>query len=205
MQNKERVSINNITSYQLGIIWSIGSYDDIDNRILFRHQNKYFLEQLNIFENTIYPQKARTGIQYCLKTCLLDIEKLKEIGWTERNTKQRNLPILNDYKDFLRSYFEIHSKFGWQTTYTRKKQKYYRIKLRVYGNEVLIESINNLLSELRIIEKKKIQNTTNETTKYLSLTDLEELIKLFEYLDGEPKCQEYWNEVDYYMKNPRKW
>lgn len=191
-------------SYQLGIIWSIGSYNDIDNRITFRHKNKYFLEQLYIDKNTIFPQQARTDIQYVLKT-FININQLKDLGWTERNSVQRDLPILEDYKDFIRAYLEIHSAFSWQTSYLRNKRKYYRVRLRIFGNYILIESINNLLAELKIIEKKKVQDTHNDTTAYIQLTSLEELNRLFDYIDKTPKCLEFWNEVDLYLNNPKKY
>lgn len=47
-----------ISNYQIGIIWSIGSYVESEKRLVIRHKDKYFLEQLK----NIYPKnKKRPG------------------------------------------------------------------------------------------------------------------------------------------------
>lgn len=57
-----------LTPYQLGIIYSIGSLTD--HRWVFRHNDKYFLEQIH-FCNSIYSQMYKDKIQYVLKMLLI--------------------------------------------------------------------------------------------------------------------------------------
>jgi len=191
-------------SYTLGIIWSIGSFQD--NRFVFRHQDKYFLEQIQKYcNNNIYKQVGTSGkIQYVLKTISITPSDLP--GWTERNSGQRDVPILDNYKDFLRAYFEIHSCLGYCTAYRfkRKKEKYYKIRLRVYGNYVLIHSINNILSEECKVQSKSVQYVYNEKTAYIQFTALNEITAIYDWLTGEPYNSKYWQDVDYKLRNPVK-
>jgi hypothetical protein len=121
---KPKTDITEFINYHLGIIWSIGTYSQEENSFTIRHKNKYFLEQLQpYFDSSIYPQKSRTGTQHVLKTCLINIEQFQNIGWTERNAEQRNIPILEDYRDFLRSYLELHSRLDYCTGYKRHNKR----------------------------------------------------------------------------------
>lgn len=199
------VNIFNVSKYQLGILWGIGSYVESENLICFRHKERYFLEQIEDLCNfEIYPSND----SFVLKTNLIKIEDLYNLGWSMRNSDQRNIPVLNnlnDYKDFLRAYFELHSCTHWQTTYTRKKDKYYRFSIRIFGNYILMESISNLLNELIEITKKKPQLVHNYKTTYLVYSSYAELEKIFNYLSGEPYFEKYWIEMDNNMINPRRY
>jgi hypothetical protein len=194
-------------NYTLGIIWSIGSFQD--NRFIFRHRNKYFLEQIQKYcNNNIYVQQGRTDIQYVLKTTSFTPSDFE--GWTERNSEQRNIPILDDYKDFLRVYFEIHSCLDYCTAYSnygRKNQKkYYKLRLRIYGNYILIQSINNILKQECKVNNKKVQHVNiNDKTTYLQYTFSKELTIIFNWLTGEPYCKKYWQDIDSKLKEPIKY
>lgn len=193
------------TNYHLGILWSIGSYNEKENVFTIRHRNKYFLEQLKLyFDNSIYIQKSKTGDQYVFKTRMIDIEQLKELGWTERNSDQRDLPILNDYKDFLRAYIELHSCLDYCVAYRKKPRydKYYRLRLRIYGNMILIQSINKILNQYVGVGLKKEQKTINDKTYYIAYTSLQEIQAIYSWVIGEPCCKQIWEEIDKKLQNP---
>jgi hypothetical protein len=85
-----------ISNYQLGIIFAIGSTSE--GRMIFRHRNRYFLEQIQqLTGNKIYIQHSQTGPQYAFKTQNINIDELKCYGWTKRNAEQRNVPSILNY------------------------------------------------------------------------------------------------------------
>lgn len=194
-------------NYTLGIIWSIGTFQE--NRFIFRYRNKYFLEQIQRYcNNSTYKQTGRTGKpQYVLKTVSFTPDNFK--GWTERNAEQRNIPILTDYKDFLRAYFEIHSCLDYCTSYynrgRNKGLKYKRLRLRVYGNYIIIESINNILKQECKVGGKKVQWVNiNDKTAYLQYTAYDEITTIYDWLTGKPRHKEFWNDIDLKLKIPIK-
>jgi len=154
----------------------------------------------------MYQQSGITGKpQYVLKTNVFTPNDLP--GWTERMAEQRNIPILTDYKDFLRAYFELHSRLDYCVAYRRKdkQSKYMKLRLRVYGNYILIQSINSILNEQCGVGSKKAQWTNlNEKTSYLAYTAYDEIIEIFNWLTGTPYCEEYWRDVDQKLKEPIK-
>jgi len=190
--------------YTLGIIWSIGSYQE--NRFVFKHRDRYYLEQIQKrFGNTIYEQIGTTGkSQFVLKTAQLKPEDL--YGWSERNAQKRDIPGLTRYNDFLRAYFEIHSALGYHTAYGRKKQKKYkRLRLRVYGNYFLIKSMNDILSDSKA-DRKSIQRVnSNNTTAYLQYTSLNEIIAILNWITGNPCNKEFWDDIDRKISEPIKY
>lgn len=122
-----------ISNYQLGIIFAIGSTSE--GRMIFRHRNRYFLEQIQqLTGNKIYIQHSQTGPQYAFKTQNINIDELKCYGWTKRNAEQRNVPMLNDYSDFLRAYIEIHSVLDYSVRYRCKNKK---INIKAYVLEYM--------------------------------------------------------------------
>ena len=196
--------MNNATTYQLGIIFSIGSYNKEDGRITFRHKDSYFLEQLQtLFPNNIYTQEVHSGKQYAMKSHV-NIETLASINWNARNSYIRELPILENYKDFLRAYLEIHSRFDYCTTYSKNK-KYYRLRLRIYGNFNIIENINSILSVEVKVKKKSIYTTSNKKTSVLCYTNLEEIKEILRYLDGSPSNKLFWDNAYKCLKEPKKY
>lgn len=196
------------TPYQLGIIWSIGSYIASEQKFVFRHKNKYFLNQIQPLTNhQIYSQTVKDETQYVLKTPALNIQYLKKQNWATRNSDIRNIPILSIYKDFLRAYLEIHSGLDYCTSYSNKKAykyKYYRLRLRIYGNKSLINALNIIINQEIKIPIKTPQSTHNNKTTILYYTALDDLHKIFNYTYDTPCHKEYWNQVNYCLANPRK-
>ena len=104
------MKFEDLTDYDKGIFWGLGSFVDSDGRFIFRHRQRYFIDRMKYYvHNEIYTQKNKGKVQYVLKTSDVDINSFIEHGWTERNAEQRNVPILDYYKDFLRGYIELHS------------------------------------------------------------------------------------------------
>lgn len=193
-----------INSYQLGIIWAIGSYTD--GYMVFRHKDKYFLEQLQpLFQNKnkIYTQVHKGNAQYILKSAKFDIEHLQKLGWENRLSENRALPILKDYTDFLRAYIECHGVFDYCTTYSSER-KYYRLRFRLYGNLFLVEQIENILNKDFGFTPKKVQVLHNKKSGYIAYTSLEEIERLVKTFESEPCSRDFWNEAYEKLKNPRR-
>lgn len=193
-----------ITSYQLGIIWAIGSYTD--GYMVFRHKEKYFLEQLQpLFQNKnrIRSQNNKGNTQHMLKSANFDVEYLQKLGWEGRLSENRALPILEDYTDFLRAYIECHSTFDYCTAYSSKK-KYYRLRFRLYGNLFLVEQIENVLNRDFGLTPKKVQILQNKKSGYIAYTNLDELHKIVRTFEGEPCLKSFWSGANEKLKNPRK-
>lgn len=204
-------------SYILGVLWSIGRYEagNGDNYFFVRSRSRYHLEVLRTYfecSNKIFPLLRKGEIQWCLKLHVklhrFPIQKLMELGWAERNEEERRYPIqVENHSDFLRSYLELHSQFDWQTSYRGKKnkdRKYYRTRLRIYGNAKLIEQVNEILYVEIGISKHSPQFSPNGKTTYIQLTALGEIKKILEYIDGSPKSPEWWGQAEEYLAQPRK-
>jgi hypothetical protein len=200
---KQKIDIEDLTNYQLGIIWGFGSYTVTD--MTFRHKDRYFIEQIQrLTDSQIQYQVDAGKPQYKLKTALFDIAQLEQLGWSHRNAEQRDIPTLDDYRDFLRAYIELHSSLDYCTSYTKSRQKYYRLRLRIYGNKILIQSINNVLRE-HGCQLKAIQRTVNDTTVYIAYTALDEIKAIYNYISGSPCHSDYWQDVDTKLRAPRQY
>lgn len=186
-----------IDTYMLGIIWSISTINP-DGRIVFRHKEKYFLQCLQSkFGGTIYEQESRTDKQYVLKFKNNELlNELNKLGYSNRNSNERIIPICADAK-FLQAYLEIHSNVDWQTAYSNNgKRKYKKVRIRIYGNSMLIDGINKLMQDVIGVELKSPQKCTNDTTKYLSYGSQKEIDMICDKFIGEDKrFIEYWDKV----------
>jgi len=202
-----------LTPYQLGIIYSIGSI--VDYRWVFRHCDRYFLEQIN-FCNSIYKQIVKrnnrnkdnnnnnnNNIQYVLKMPE-EVIDLSEYNWTNRNSNQRDIPILNsenEYKDFMRAYIEIHGRLDWRSVISHGKI-YKGLRLRIYGNRIMMESVSKLLNEYIGVGIKKVSMAVNEKTGILYYQGKKEIRMICEWCDsmGGNRCVEYWDRFDEMMR-----
>lgn len=190
-----------MNEYALGIIFSIGSVSE--GRLIFRHKSKYFLEQIQaLCKNKIYKQDGRTSIQYALKTTYFNIERLRGIGWTDRNSDIRHLPQLNNYKDFLRAYIELHSVLDYCTKYKNKNEKYKALRLRIYGNKELIREVDDILNVRAGVGLKSPQILHNNKTAYIAYTSLGEIKSIFTYIKGKPCFKEFWKDVESKFNSP---
>ncbi len=197
------ISLKDVSNYVLGIIFSIGSI--AEGRLIFRHKYRYFLEQIQaICGNTIYEQENKGKPQYVMKTRSFDIDELKQYGWEERNAEQRNIPTLDNCSDFLRAYIELHGALDYSTRYMNrsKRERYRGLRLRIYGNYIIINSINNILHRYVKTNLKTSQLNINGKTAILYYTSFKEIDAIVNYISGTPCFKEFWQDVDMKLKKP---
>lgn len=116
----------NISNYQLGILFSIGTYIPTENRFVIRYKDVHYINSLQpIFNTNPYSQIYKNKIQYVIKSSSqIDIHNiLTSNNYSSYNSPVKTIPILSDYKDFLRAYIEIHSSLDYSTRYSNKKSK----------------------------------------------------------------------------------
>lgn len=196
---KTKFGFYDFSEYQLGIFWGISSFSD--GRIVFRTKDIYFLNEINDkFNSTIYSQQHKGSTQYVLKSCNIDIDSFKDNNWTERNATLRKLPILDNYKNFIRAYIELHSSLDYSIRHS-KKGKYKALRLRIYGNVYLLDEINHILSNNLNIGLKSLQDCNNKTTKVIYYQSFSEISKIYNYIYGNPYNENYWNEIKEKLNN----
>ena len=172
-----------IHPYVLGILWAIGSYNS-DNVFFVRHSDPYFLEVIKKATST--PASVRkVGRNYVLKLSesYFKIQKLRELGWAERNNQDRPYPDINEHQDFIRGYFEIHGRVSEVKLHNRKSGRIQsQIRLRIFGNETLIQSINDVISFEIGIQERKLENTQKEHSKVLGYYKTEDITEILNWL-----------------------
>lgn len=207
-KKKDKITFYDLSDYQLGIFWGIGSYVKEEDAVTFKDRRKHFVKIMeSITDSNMYEQITSKGkIQYVLKSCMFDINSFILNGWTERKAKVRDIPPLEEYNDFLRAYIELHSSLDYSIRYSRnKKNKWKSLRFRIYGNWQLIDSVNNILNTNIGVTLKTPQKASNEVTKILNYTSLKEIKNIFNWLtDNREYHNEYWDDVDIKLKNPTK-
>lgn len=185
-------------TYQLGILWGCGSY--VEGKIVLRHKERYFLEQIQpIVGNQIYRQNGRTADQYVLKF-RYDISELEAIRYTRRNDSIRILPECADVY-FLQAYLELHGRFDLQTAYSGSKtrrRKYYKKRLRVFGNYYILQGINVLLAQYCGCTEKTIQKIkASDKTCYLAYINQTEIADIIQTFGRNNPCfAPLWNHYN---------
>ena len=208
-KKRDKINIDEISNYELGILWGIGNWCESDGIFVLRHRNKYFLKQIKKYtDSIIYEQESRTGVQHVLKIFNFDINSLVNLGWSERNSEVRVMPVLDDYKDFLRVYIELHGCLDYSLRYKKKDKsvKYKGLRLRIYGNKGIVEDINRILSEKCGVGVKTIQGVkSNNKTFYVAYASFVEIDRIYNWIFDYPYCVEYWDEIEGKMREPVIW
>ncbi|NLL20070.1 MAG: hypothetical protein GX262_13810 [Clostridia bacterium] len=161
-------------AYILGILW--GALSKAEQQYIIRHKDIFFLSLVKRhfgIGTVIQKSYSPTGVQYRLKISrsshISSIDAiLTSQGWAGRNNGERPYPSgsVND-KGFIRAWVELHSSADIHRT-GRKRTPIPR--LRIYGNKILIEEINRIVSANTNLKQRKIQKTSNEITKALYYT-----------------------------------
>jgi hypothetical protein len=173
--------------------------------MIFRHKDKYFVDYIaKQYNNTPYQQRSRTDIQWITKTRQIDIDSLVNLGWTPRNADKRYLPSISDLNSFLRAYIEVHGKLGYCTAYNRKGEKYYKLRLRIYGNKNLLIQIAQCISSKIQSEVSSIEKTTADKSGILNYTKYEDIQNIFNLVSGLPQHVAFWQNIDEMMQTPTK-
>ena len=177
-----------ITNYQKGILWGISTINN-DNRIVVRHKNRYFIDALGI-DNSVYEQNGHTDIQYVLK--FRDKNILNELiknGYAARNSDERCIPHDADI-EFIQAWIELHGSCDWQKTKRGRK-----VRLRIYGNKLLISQLNQLMSQLLDVSEKTPQKITDKTYM-LSFGSQDEIDHICSRFETETiRCDEFWDKL----------
>lgn len=199
-----RIKFDDFSDYEKGIVWSIGSI--AENRMVFMHTNKYYIQQLkNVTGNSIYEQIAHKNNQYVLKTNRIDINSLIENGWTTRNADTRQLPKIQNYNLFIKAYIELHGCLNYSSIRQSrdKTRKWKTIRLRIYGNELMLQQINELLCGIIGVGIKKLQPCNNEKTKVIYYQSKEEIKMIYDFFSKiDVGNIEYWKDFKDKIDNP---
>lgn len=172
-----------ICPYVLGILWAIGRYDAENEIFILRHQNSYFLEVLkNYFgsDAKVFFLK-RFYVLKLAKYCFA-IETLIQLGWSARNSHDRVYPSINSHRDFIRGYFEIHGRISKVNLRHKSGRVQTQKRMRIFGNETFIQSLNEIISFELGISERKLEHTQVEHSKTLAYYKLEDIKAVFDWL-----------------------
>lgn len=188
-----------IHPYILGMLWSIGYYEPKEKIFILRHRNPYFLETVKkavCSEATVYKQ----GKRYILKLAAycFNIEMLRQLGWTERNSQNRQYPNINEHQDFIRGYFEIHGRVSKVTLRNRKGGVQTQKRMRIYGNETFLQAVNEIISFELGIPEKRLESTPKEHSKVLGYYRLPEIVDILDWMYEGAEKKNTELEAQYY-------
>lgn len=169
--------------YILGILWAIGYYDSLDGIFILRHQNPYFLKKVRdaVGSGAAVRKQGKHYIVKLASYCF-DIEQLRQLGWTERNSHERPYPNINEHQDFIRGYFEIHGRVSKVRLHNKKGGIQIQNRLRIYGNETFLQGVNEIISFELGIPEKRLESTQKEHSKVLGYYKLPEIIDILDWL-----------------------
>ena len=171
-----------MNEYILGILWALGRYTE--GHYYLRHKDETILELVRDHYKTdakVFKLKNK----HCLKLAgkYFDMNTLIDYGWSGRNEHIRPYPqgIASD-KEFIRGYFLVHGRSG-QIKLTHKSGRVQNQKrIRIYGNETLIEKINNIISTELDIMPKKLERTSTINSVVLGYYGKDDVEKLAAWL-----------------------
>lgn len=174
-----------IHPYILGVLWAIGSYNGDMNVMLLRHSDFYFLQatkkSLGIRANI-----HKLGGYHSLKVSMsyLNIDTLRNLGWSERNSHDRPYPNnISEHRDFIRAYFEIHGRISkYRLTHKKSGRIQIQTRMRFYGNYSLLQSINEILSFELGIPERNLESTKKEHSKVLGYYRKKDILDILDWL-----------------------
>lgn len=193
------------TPYQLGIVFSLYRFQSRENRVIFTHSDRYFLEQIkNLFIGNIekYTVKSSMSVRYRLITrpCKILAKYFEKDELLEKNLT--TLPKLKDYHDFLRAYIEVNGILYFKYYY-KERNNYYEFKhrIRLTANENILKQIREKLMidiGININPARKIHKTS--TGMALMISKIDTLKKIYNaYKDDEEKYKNFWNTFSEYL------
>lgn len=156
-----------IHPYILGILWAIGTFTEGEGTRYFflRHKDRYFLDVVKAglgVTAAIHTVTEKGRVQYRLKVHGYDIlREMERLGWQPRWSEQRGYPSIAEHRDFVRVYLEIHA--AVDTIIIRKKSRppHENPRLRIYGNNVFLAELTEVLVAQVETGVKKVQKTTD--------------------------------------------
>lgn len=204
---RPKKGIAELSNYELGILWSLGRYDKSKDQFIISCQddgqgNEYFIEQFSRITNKS-PRTTIAGkkLRHYLITYVFDIKELRSIGWAPEDTITKEVPVLDDYKDFIRSYIETKGTIDYYPVKTSKGVVNYRVRLRIYGDYAVLDKINTELSIHTNSIPKKIFVRKNTDLAYLYYTSIGDLNNILDYVYGESNYGPYWDNYKHCLLN----
>ena len=161
-------------AYVLGILW--GTMSISNEGFLVRHRDMWYLDAVRSYlqlSQSVHVVEELTGEQFRLKIAnRKNVNKLVSIlekyGWTPRKAETRYYPF-GDIADrgFIRAWVELHSSADVRMAKHRNGNYYPQKRVRIYGNQHLLEDINLIISRGIGQRPRRLQKTTNAFTKGL--------------------------------------
>jgi hypothetical protein len=139
-----------------------------------RHRDLYFVTAVRNhlgIRSGIQEVKSKTGPQYRLKIVRQETVQdmhafLQEQGWQPRKALERqypNGPV--NHRGFIRAWVELHGGVDIRQSKNRNGSYSPQRRLRIYGNHLLMEEINEILCHATGLSPRRLQATQNEITK----------------------------------------
>ncbi|TQI68576.1 hypothetical protein LY85_3316 [Clostridium sp. KNHs216] len=170
--------------YLLGILW--GCCTPHHNRLLCRHKDKYYPDYVaSQLGGHVRTQMSRTGIQYTVNIPI-EFEELYKFGWTLRNNDVRVYPKTDDDKGFCSAWIELHH----SADLGRRKDGTRHPRLRIYGNYVLMESIESKISIIANVGQKSILRLHNEKSAEIYYQSYNEITRIRDVFVRNPHISE---------------
>ena len=162
-------------AYALGLLWGTAGFPDAQT-LLIRHRDRaliILLRDLLDVPGSITTGSTPLGLQTRLKisrtTTVRSLRQwLTDQGWTPRQAVVRPYPTGSlDDRAFIRAWVELHAVTD-QARSGRRRQL--RPRLRIYGNQVLLATMNTQISLATGLPQRTMQKTTNVSTRALYYT-----------------------------------
>jgi len=150
-----------LTGRILGILWALGRDDG--ERFLLTYRDKAPLEEVTKtlgINNKVSKSRSRTGEQYRLRVSGDARDYLKKelarLGWRKRWSEERPYPEnFEQHRDFILAYIELHSSLD--------RNSHGKPRLRIYGNKLLMQGMNEVLPKIFDVHGKTPQKVTAKT------------------------------------------
>lgn len=173
--------------YLLGILWGCCSIHH--DHLICRHKDRYYPDYLaDKFGGHVYMRQARTGSQYVVNLPV-HYDILFPYGWTFRNDELRPYPQTDDNIGFCTAWFELHHSVDLR----RWKNGTEYLRLRIYGNFALMETLEEKISEITGVGRKSICQLHNGKTSVIYYQSSREISRICNVLIRNPRVE---NEID---------
>ena len=151
--------MSTIDGYLLGILWGCCAVHHL--HLVCRCRDSYYPDYVAAhLGGRVRVQQARTGPQYVVDLPI-STDALAAYGWQPRNADERPYPHdIDDNAGFCAAWIELHHSVGVHRT----KGGFPCPRLRIYGNRLLMGSIETYIAEIAGVGHKSIQQLHNVKT-----------------------------------------
>ena len=168
-----------MTGYQQGILTATGSWNG--DRYCVRNIDRWYCGAVQpLFGTAVYPQTVHSKTQWVVKSARVIPPDLSDIS---------------DHAGFCRAYIEIHGLLD--TTWRQRRGGYYALRLRIFGQEPVL----NFIADRLPAETKKISSVINDIsggytgrTGVIYYQSQQEVADILNYIDGNPRNPSVWSQ-----------